>query len=111
MRIYRPHSRPVYAPGAVGRTVVQMPKLVMTDLWRRSRIDPRVWPELQFAQAWADELFLDPGDCYPERLLDKDLFLLAAHMPPTFSSAMLRRRLLRGVSLRRMAERGGEPVA
>jgi hypothetical protein len=86
-----------------------MPKLVQTDLWRQSRIDPRNWEELMFAQRWADSLFLD-GDCYPEDCLDKDLFILAKHMPPTFGVAMLRRRLLRGVALRKWAERKRWPI-
>jgi len=86
------------------------PKIVMTDLWFKSRIDPGAWEGLMYAQAYADALFLD-GPCYPEDCLDRDLFVLAEYMPPTFGVAMLRRRLLRGIALRKWAQRKGWPIA
>jgi len=94
-----------------GRVPVVAPKLVMTDLWRQSRIDPAYWQDLMLAQEWANYCFIDEGSAYPEDCLDKDLFFLAGDMPPTYAAAMLRRRLLRGVALRKAAQRRGWPVA
>lgn len=85
------------------RPAVIAPKVVMTDLWRQSRIDPRSWTDLLNAQQYADEL-MELG-AYPDDLLDKDLVFLSRFLPPTLASAMLRRRLIRGIATRRYAER------
>jgi hypothetical protein len=103
---------PGYVPFSNGRPapVGESPKVLMTDLWMKSRIDPRSWENLMFAQEYANFLFID-GDAYPEDCLDRDLFTLAKYMPPTFGVAMLRRRLLRGVAMRKWAERKGWPIS
>lgn len=89
---------------STGIPVVHMPKLVMTDLWHQSRIDPAYWGDLIWCQRYADDLF-NLTEAYPRDALDKDLIFLSRHMPPTFASAMLRTRLTRGVAIRRYAER------
>jgi hypothetical protein len=82
-----------------------MPKLVMTDLWRQSRIDPKYWGELIWCQEWADEV-MELG-AYPDDEPDQNLIFLSKYMPPTFASAMLRKRLIRGQAMKLWAQRKG----
>lgn len=91
--------------------VGEAPKLVMTELWRRSRIDPACWENLLYAQSWADELFEHHG-AYPSELLapESELVVISAYMPPTFASAMLRRHLIRRNALRKLYARAGRPI-
>lgn len=98
--------------GDFGRKEVLVPKLDMTYLWKRSRIDPKYWPELIDCQEWADELF-EWHDAYPDDLLmpDRDAVFLSKHLPPTFASALLRRHLIRRTALRMMYARLGRPIS
>ena len=81
--------------------LLMAPKIVVTDLWRQTRIDPKYWHELQELQKEANELFLYT-DAYPEGKRDRDLLFIADALPTPFAAALLRARLIRGEALRRM---------
>jgi len=84
-----------------GGELARSPKVLSTDLWVLSRIDPRVWAQLQWCQRFADEC-MESG-AFPDRCSDRDLIFLSHHLPPTFGVAMLRQRLVRGLATRKHA--------
>lgn len=71
-----------------------------------------IWRVLERQVELAEKLF--EGDCYPDRLSDKDLLILSYKLPTPIALALLRKRLIRGLALRDMhvarANRTLEPI-
>lgn len=88
------------------RAPIIAPKVEMTAIWLESKISPPLWRELQVAQDFADVVMGPDMDAYPTDATDRDLVFLSHHMPTTMALAMLRRRLVRGLALRKLAASG-----